>query len=675
MTRLAARLRAIRRPAGGGFDRKLIAPMILGSVLNPINSSMLAVALIPIGQAFGASPSETAWLITGLYLATAVGQPVIGRLVDAFGPRPLYLIGTALVGVAGLIGVLSPELWVLIVSRVLLGFGTSAAYPASMFLLRSESERTGVRSPSGVLAGLSISNQVVAVLGPPLGGLLIGVGGWHLIFAVNVPLSAACLVLGALRLPRRSGRGRAGGVDLPGMALFAVTLTAFMSFLMDPVAAHWPLPAAGALAGAAFTVRELRAAAPFLDLRVLAGNGPLLATYGRQLLAFVTSYAFLYGFTQWLEESRSLSPSAAGLVLLPMSVAAIAVTAVTGRRPEVRGKLLAGSLVQVIGCAALLLIGPATPIWQLVILATVIGIPQGLNGLANQNALYAQADPARMGSSAGLLRTFMYLGALAASAANAAFYRHGATTGGLHDLGRLLVAVAALLLVVTLADRSLRRVGRTDRDGTPYQQKSTTDNPKGTVMPVTALDSKTALVVIDLQNGILAIPGAPYATSDVLARTVQLAEAFRARRLPVVLVRVTSASDGSDVVPGRSEVSRAARARTPGWDAIADQLAGHPEDIVVTKRNWGAFYGTDLDLQLRRRGVTQIVLAGVATSIGVESTARAAHEHGYNVTLATDAMTDMDGDSHRHSTEKIFPRLGETGTTAEILDLLAKTHP
>ncbi|GIH61982.1 hydrolase [Microbispora siamensis] len=192
-------------------------------------------------------------------------------------------------------------------------------------------------------------------------------------------------------------------------------------------------------------------------------------------------------------------------------------------------------------------------------------------------------------------------------------------------------------------------------------------------MPVTTLDPKTALVVIDLQKGVLAAPGNPYSTADVLARTVRLAEAFRARDLPVALVRVTAAADGADAVPGRTDLSRPGRAWPDGWDEIADDLAGHPRDIVVTKRNWSAFYGTDLDLHLRRRGVTQIVLTGVATSIGVESTARAAHEHGYHVALATDAMTDLDPEAHRHSVEKIFPRLGETGTTADILELLDAT--
>ena len=193
-------------------------------------------------------------------------------------------------------------------------------------------------------------------------------------------------------------------------------------------------------------------------------------------------------------------------------------------------------------------------------------------------------------------------------------------------------------------------------------------------MTVTTLDTTTALVVIDLQNGVAGMPTAPHAAADVVARAAELAGAFRAAGLPVVLVRVTSAVDGSDAVPGRSEAPRRSGGRPEGWDAIVDDLAGHPGDIVVTKRNWGAFFGTDLDLQLRRRGVTQIVLAGIATSIGVESTARAAYEHGYHVTLATDAMADMDPEAHRNSIERIFPRLGETGATAEIIDLLAKTH-
>lgn len=195
-------------------------------------------------------------------------------------------------------------------------------------------------------------------------------------------------------------------------------------------------------------------------------------------------------------------------------------------------------------------------------------------------------------------------------------------------------------------------------------------------MALTTIDDNTALVLIDLQNGIMSAPATPHSAADVLARSVELAEVFREHGAPVVLVRVSRAPNGIDWVPGRTEQGGRTSNGTPpqGWDQIVDDLAGHAGDIVVTKRNWGAFYGTDLDLQLRRRGVTQIVLGGVATSIGVDSTARAAFEHGYHVTLATDAMSDLDADAHRHSVEKIFPRLGETGTTTEIVELFVKTR-
>ncbi|GGI96785.1 hydrolase [Streptomyces brasiliensis] len=193
-------------------------------------------------------------------------------------------------------------------------------------------------------------------------------------------------------------------------------------------------------------------------------------------------------------------------------------------------------------------------------------------------------------------------------------------------------------------------------------------------MALTALDPRTALVVIDLQRGIAGAPTQPYSGAEVVARSVELADAFRARDLPVVLVRVSFAPDWADRVPGRTEHQGGGGSYPEGWDTIVDELSGHPGDVHVTKHNWGAFHGTDLDVQLRRRGVTQIVLTGIATSIGVESTARAAYEHGYHVTVATDAVADMAPETHANSVERIFPRLGETGTTAEVLELLAKTH-
>ncbi|MFD8596606.1 MFS transporter [Kitasatospora sp. NPDC059646] len=447
------------------FDRRLVPPMVLGSALNPINSTIIAVALVPIGAALGASPARTAWLVSALYLATALGQPVVGRLVDLFGPRRLFLSATTLVGVAGVLGALAPNLGVLIAARVVLGFGTCAGYPAAMALLRAEARRTGQQSPAGVLTLLAVANQTVAVVGPLLGGLLTGLGGWRATFALNVPLSVLAVVLGALRLPgtppaaepaaRRPG-GFARRIDLPGMALFAVLLLALLLFLMDPHPDRWYLPVLTAAAATAFTLRERRAAEPFIDLKVLGGNAPLLRTYARALAAYVVAYAFLYGFAQWTEEGFGLTPLQAGLVQAPTFLVGIAVSVAAGRRGGVRATLLVGAVGQLAACALMLALGADSPLWMLLVLAVVFGIPQGANGLALQNSVLQQSDPARTGSSAGLLRTFAYLGSMVASAATAAAYGPHAGTAGMHRLAWVMLAAAALFLLLTVFDRGLR---------------------------------------------------------------------------------------------------------------------------------------------------------------------------------------------------------------------------
>lgn len=458
-----------RRTGPSTFDRRLLLPMIGGAVLNPVNSSLIAVALVPIGLALGAPATETAWLVSGLYLATAVGQPVTGRLVDLYGPRPLYLAGAVLVGVGGALGALAPDIWWLVAARVVIGLGTCAGYPAAMALIRGEADRTGTDSPEGVLTVLSIATSTIAVVGPSLGGLLLGVSGWRAVFVVNVPLALLCLVLGALRLPRtrvahRGVRAALHRVDPPGIVLFAVTTVALLLALLHPDAGAVAPALVAVAAGAGLVVRELRTPEPFLDLRVLGGNLPLLLTFVRALLTATVSYCVLYGFTQWLEQGRGLTPATAGLVLLPIFVTGIGVTALTGRRRAIRGKLLVGGVAQVLLAALLFALGPASPVWVIVVVALLAGLPQGLNNLAVQNAVYRQADPERVASSAGLMRTFFYLGAIAASAAGGIAF--GGTAGdGLPVLAAVMLVASTLFVLLTLADRSLARL--TGPEGAP----------------------------------------------------------------------------------------------------------------------------------------------------------------------------------------------------------------
>ncbi len=185
-------------------------------------------------------------------------------------------------------------------------------------------------------------------------------------------------------------------------------------------------------------------------------------------------------------------------------------------------------------------------------------------------------------------------------------------------------------------------------------------------MPLTTLDPNTALIVIDLQQGI-AGGNFLHPIHEIINRTCTLIDLFRSKKLPIVLVNVAGRAPGRTEQGPRSSISF-----SDGWTRLLPQLNQQPGDITVTKHSWGAFATTDLEAQLKARSVTQVVVTGIATSGGVEATARQAYEQGFNVTLALDAMTDTREAAHQYSIANVFPRLGETGSTQEIISLLEK---
>jgi nicotinamidase-related amidase len=182
-------------------------------------------------------------------------------------------------------------------------------------------------------------------------------------------------------------------------------------------------------------------------------------------------------------------------------------------------------------------------------------------------------------------------------------------------------------------------------------------------MPISQLDPKAALILIDLQKGIVSMATA-HPAAEIVERSARLAQAFRERGLPVVLVHVTGPP------PGRIEAFRPPMKPSADWSELVPELNQQTSDIVITKQRWGAFIATELNDILRKHGVTQVVIAGISTSAGVESTARSAYDYGFNVALVTDAMTDRDAEIHRFTVDKIFPRLGEIDSTTGVLKLL-----
>ncbi len=200
--------------------------------------------------------------------------------------------------------------------------------------------------------------------------------------------------------------------------------------------------------------------------------------------------------------------------------------------------------------------------------------------------------------------------------------------------------------------------------------------PTGRTMKSLHIDkTKTALVVIDLQKGIVERPGAePYEASSVVTNAAQLADAFRKNGMPVFLVRVTPSADLKDGLHPEVDALIERRQTTPDQSEIVPEIGPKEGDFVITKRQWGAFYGTELDLQLRRREITTIVLCGISTNIGVESTARDAYERGYHQIFAEDAMTARSKEGHNATVNLIFPRIGRVRSTEEILKKLSTNH-
>jgi len=183
--------------------------------------------------------------------------------------------------------------------------------------------------------------------------------------------------------------------------------------------------------------------------------------------------------------------------------------------------------------------------------------------------------------------------------------------------------------------------------------------------------SRTALVVIDLQKGVVGRQTAPYAADIVVKNAAAIADAFRKCGIPVFLVRVAFSPDGKDALRPQLDGPAPAQTLPPDWTELVPEMGPKPGDFVITKHQWGAFHGTELELELRRRGLTIIVLCGIATNIGVESTARFAFEYGFHQIFVEDAMSALSAEEHTTTVTKIFPRIGLVRKTKEILADLA----
>ena len=453
----------------------MLVAVAWATLLNPLNSSMIAVALVPIQADFRTSVGDATWLISGFYLAGAVGQPLMGRLADRLGPRRVFVAGLALAGLAAALAPFAPSIGWLAGLRVLQALGTAGAFPAGMAMLRARVGGGAARPPARALAAISVAANVSAAVGPTLGGALVEVAGWPAIFLVNVPATALGVLLALRWLPGDraapaggSLRAVVGLVDLPGVALFSAAILGLLAFLLSlPTGPRWALLPLAPAAAVALVWRELRAREPFLDLRTLAAGRGLAAVYAEFTAVNLVFYSVLFSLPLWLEKARGLGPGQAGLIVTPLAGLGVLATVVAARLIErwgPRQTVALGAAVLCLGVLLLVVLRRATPVAGVVAVVAVLGLPNGLLNLGLQALLFRAATSGDMGAASGLFQTCRYVGSVLSTSLLGVVFAAGVTSTGLHALGIALAVISLALLASSLrrlvgADLPTERAG------------------------------------------------------------------------------------------------------------------------------------------------------------------------------------------------------------------------
>ncbi|WP_332761427.1 MFS transporter [Pseudarthrobacter sp.] len=437
-----------------------IAALSLGTSLNPLNSSMIAVALVVLREDFALDVATVTWVITSFYLASAAGQPLMGRLADRFGPRRLFTFGMALVAVTCALAPFAPNFALVCVARALMAVGTATAYPSAVVMV-TELSRLAKLPSTRPLGRIQMANTSAAAVGPVVGGLLVSLLGWQALFAVNVPLALLALIVVHRAAPADAGRetGKLSTLirdsDIPGILAFVTSLMLAMMALLNVMPGYrWWLLGAATVIAALFAWRELRFRPPFLDLRLLGRNRPLLLVYLVFVVFSGVYYFAFFGLPQLLQEAGHYDAGLVGLLMFPLAAMSVLVTPVTVRLIErfgVRSVLIAGALILLVASGGL---GALTlSLWPplVFVLTALLGVPYGVVSTASNQGLYVSARPEERGVAAGIFQTCRYLGAIAATVLIGVLYGPGVNQANWGLMVLVMLGLGAVVLGLSVA--------------------------------------------------------------------------------------------------------------------------------------------------------------------------------------------------------------------------------
>lgn len=499
-------------PGSSASIRKVAWTIAFGVLLNPLNSSMIAVALLQIGSVFEASLATVTWLITGFYLAGAIGPSLAGKLADLFGAKRVFVGGLVLVLASSVLTFAASSFGVLLALRIIQALGSTVSFPAGMAILRTAvaehetgtgssartsagssgssgssggSERKGsshnisragsVGKPTGQIASalalVSIMANATAALGPVIGGFLVDFVDWRAVFWINIPIVLATMAFARAWLPadrkatagmqhQEDGSGSTSApnfwarMDMPGVLLFVAMIMALMLFLLAiPTAIHWWLLALAVAAGCALYLWERRVASPFLDTRMITANRGLRFVYMQFLGVNVIFYTLYFCMPLWLGQVQGFDPQTTGLLMLPIAGLGMVTTALAAKCNQRFGTgktIIAGNALLVGSSLLLLLLGDQSSMWLIILVSAALGIPNGFSNMGLQAALYESADPKETGAASGLFVTFRSLGSILSASLLGMAFGEAITTDGLHLIAFTSIGLGMLLLLASL---------------------------------------------------------------------------------------------------------------------------------------------------------------------------------------------------------------------------------
>ncbi|MBV7504686.1 MFS transporter [Bacillus sp. sid0103] len=427
-----------------------------GTMLNPLNSSMIALALHSIQKDFHLSFSTVSWLISSFYLASAVAQPVTGKIGDIFGRKKTFLTGLIVVALSALGAPLASTFLMLLIMRLLQSLGSSAIYPSGMALIRDHIKDR----QASALAVLSIFASAMVALGPTIGGFLIVLGNWPAIFWVNFPFIILSFLLGWYMFPKDIKKDKSqmkelfSHLDFLGIGFFAAGMVFFLWFLLSfDENIHFLSGIVGIIFFGLFTWRELRVKEPFIDVRIFRIHPKLSMVYIQFILLNIFFYCLFFGLPSYFQEGMGLSVELSGMLMLFMSGVSIIISSVTGKwidRTGINQPIMVGAFISIIGALAFMLFFVHTSYLGIGIILSIMGLSYGIGNVVLQVAMVKESPREIIGTTSGLFQTCRYLGSILASIILGLIFGEDITAESMKMIGEVLVITGIISFLMSL---------------------------------------------------------------------------------------------------------------------------------------------------------------------------------------------------------------------------------